>query len=291
MVLRVGSTTQKTEIVKKTREPTWDATIRFEEVDPNSSVIARVYDWDRATGDDPMGQVVFQMADIEDGNYKFPGWQTLKPMEGCDDPTGELMIGITAEFPELDSESEEEAPPAEKLPRGVKPKVGISWGARLRGVGDVGAQQRRQRELLGAASAVAAAGHISVSHAAAESYEAMLHSGYDLEREAGHGGSMTTGATSFHAGGRHGAEVYGAVKSIAIRKAAQQQNVSKSHVSGSGRERSSRRSPGRDRRASQRRSPQQRRSPPREKDPYLRSPPRERRRQQHLNTGGGGRRR
>ena len=288
VVVRVGSTTQKTEIIKGSREPTWDAAIRFEEVDPNSGVIVRVYDWDRVGSDEAMGQVVFQMDDIEEGNYQFPAWHTLKPMEGCDEPTGEIMIGITAEFPEPEEESEEEAPEKSNLPRGVKPKVVISWGARLRGVGDVGAQQRRQRELLGAASAVAAAGHISISHAAAESYEAMLHSGYDLEREAGHGGSMPTGATSFHAGGRHGAEVYGAVKSIAIRKAAAQQNANASNDSGAGRERSSRRSP--QRRSPQRRSAQQR-SPPREKDPYLRSPPRDRRRQQQVNGGGGGRRR
>ncbi len=215
-VVRVGAATQQTEVVKNSRAPSWDATFHFEDVDPNSSVIFRLYDWDRLTSDDPMGQVVLRMEDIEAGEHASETWHKLTKMEDCDAPEGEVLFGIAAEFPEQVEEDEPSEPAYQ--PPSAKPQVGLSWGARLRGVGDVAAQQRRQRELLGAASAVAAAGHISISHAAAESYEAQLHSGYDLEREAGHGGSLATAATSFHAGGRHGAEVYGAVKSAAVRQ-------------------------------------------------------------------------
>lgn len=215
-VVRVGAATQQTEVVKNCLEPSWDATLRFEDVDPNSSVIVRLYDWDRMSSDDPMGQVVLRMEDIEAGEHASETWHKLTKMEDCDAPEGEVLFGIAAEFPEQVEEDEPSEPAYQ--PPSAKPQVGLSWGARLRGVGDVAAQQRRQRELLGAASAVAAAGHISISHAAAESYEAQLHSGYDLEREAGHGGSLATAATSFHAGGRHGAEVYGAVKSAAVRQ-------------------------------------------------------------------------
>ena len=216
VVVRVGAATQQTEVVKNSREPSWDATLDFEDVDPNSSVIFRLYDWDRLTSDEPMGQVVLRMEAVEAGEHASEAWHTLTKMEGCNAPEGELLLAITAEFPEpVEEEKEEEVA---YQPPSAKPSVGLSWGARLRGVGDVAAQQRRRRELLAAASAVAAAGHISVSHAAAESYEAQLHSGFDLEREAGHGGALGTAATSFHAGGRHGAEVYGAVKSAAVRQ-------------------------------------------------------------------------
>jgi hypothetical protein len=288
-VVRVGAATQQTEVVKKSRDPTWDATLRFEDVDPNSSVIVRLYDWDRASHDDPMGQVVVRMEDIEEGRYASDTWHPLAKMEDCDDPQGEIQFAITAEFPEPEAEEEEEPEPAYQPP-GAKPKVGLSWGARLRGVGDVAAQQRRRRELLGAASAVAAAGHISVSHAAAESYEAMLHSGYDLEREAGHGGSLSTGATSFHAGGRHGAEVYGAVKSAAIQRpnrgsigsyggrgdisnGARERRAAAAAGGGAGGGGSRRRSP--PRRSPPRDGGGRRRSPPR-RSPPRRSPPRRR---------------
>lgn len=217
VVVRVGAATQQTEVVKDCQEPSWEATLRFEDVDPNSTVIVRLYDWDRLSPDDPMGQVVLRMEDIEAGEHVPETWHKLTKMQDCDAPQGEVLFGIAAEFPEPVEEDAEESEPAYQPPN-AKPQVGLSWGARLRGVGDVAAQQRRQRELLGAASAVAAAGHISISHAAAESYEKNLHSGYDLEREAGHGGSLGTAATSFHAGGRHGAEVYGAVKAAAVRQ-------------------------------------------------------------------------
>ena len=221
VVLRCGREEHKTEHINNTREPTWNAEFTFETVEPNATLFAKVFDHDKGSKNDPMGQLVFTVDEILSVTGTRPMWRKLRPMEGCPEPEGELLLGVAADFPEpepepesSESESEEEREAAT-----AAPKKAFSFGARLRAVGDQGAKLRRQRDLLAAVSAVAALGHNSVAYSVAEKHEERLHAGYDLDREAGHGGSNFGGATSFHAGGAQGAEVYTSILHAAHVKA------------------------------------------------------------------------
>lgn len=94
--LRIGSQkTQQTTTQKSTLEPVWDEEFDFAGLDERHELVATVYDWDRFTSNDPMGQVVIptlEMAGVTD-------WYPLHAMNGVDELQGELLLAADAVFP------------------------------------------------------------------------------------------------------------------------------------------------------------------------------------------------
>ena len=93
--LRLGGSRQKTKVVKGSTEPVWSEEFEFQGADEAWVLTAEVFDWDRFSRDDPMGQVripALEMGAVED-------WYALEPMKGCEEPAGELRLCCDAVFP------------------------------------------------------------------------------------------------------------------------------------------------------------------------------------------------
>ena len=93
--LRLGSRMKKTAVQKGTLEPVWNEEFEFSGVDEDHELVVTVYDWDRFTSNDPMGQVVIPTLEMAG----VPDWYPLQKMEGVDEPQGELLLACDAVFP------------------------------------------------------------------------------------------------------------------------------------------------------------------------------------------------
>ena len=98
VVLRCGGVEHKTEMVKNTLDPEWGASYQFVDIQLESGMlVAEVYDHDRLSMPDPMGQVFIRVKDMDGLRH----WFTLQPMKGCDEPTGQLELECVVMAPTL----------------------------------------------------------------------------------------------------------------------------------------------------------------------------------------------
>jgi len=90
VVIVDGDEAGRTKTVKRNLNPTFGAAFTAT-VSPHTSRLRfLVYDWDRATADDPMGEVNVQIAAVASGE---PRWYDLVPTGGCK-TSGALLIEV-----------------------------------------------------------------------------------------------------------------------------------------------------------------------------------------------------
>ncbi|KAI0488910.1 hypothetical protein KFK09_028749 [Dendrobium nobile] len=83
VVLRMGKQKLKTQVIKKTVNPEWDEELTFSVEDPSVPVKLEVYDKDRFSADDPMGDAEF---DIK------PFFEAVKmDLRGAPPPDGSVL--------------------------------------------------------------------------------------------------------------------------------------------------------------------------------------------------------
>ena len=95
VLIKCGELEQKSKIIKKNRNPTWDASFEFPSPGTFATLEVQVYDWDRLGKNDSMGVVKLPVAEM-DGVLK---WHTLSPTPDCAEPEGEIQLQCSAEFP------------------------------------------------------------------------------------------------------------------------------------------------------------------------------------------------
>ena len=88
---------QKSKIIKRNRNPRWEASFEFPS--PASFVVldVNVFDWDRLGKNESMGIVSLPVGNM-DGTVR---WYPLMPTADCPEPEGEIQLQCTAEFPDL----------------------------------------------------------------------------------------------------------------------------------------------------------------------------------------------
>jgi WD40 repeat protein len=87
----------QTDVQKETLSPEWsDKPFRFSDVRPDAVLIVEVFDWDRASKDDPMGQVSIPVSEMpEPQSTGKPHWFKLEPMAGVQTAQGEIELYCT----------------------------------------------------------------------------------------------------------------------------------------------------------------------------------------------------
>jgi hypothetical protein len=92
VIVKCGGQTKKTKRVNNSLAPTWGADLRFVGIDASAEVTAEVWDFDMASPDDPMGQVILPLADQIEDLAEVPVAHALRPMEGCKKAQGALTL-------------------------------------------------------------------------------------------------------------------------------------------------------------------------------------------------------
>ena len=90
VVLRDGVEVHRTKTVKKNLNPTYDDTFEVDLSPRTSRLRFLVFDYDRLTADDAMGEVNIDVADVEDA---APKWYDLEATGGCK-ATGSLRVAV-----------------------------------------------------------------------------------------------------------------------------------------------------------------------------------------------------
>jgi len=88
----------KTKVIKKTLNPTWDETFKFmlegRSFRPAEDVVLDVFDHDKSSADDPMGQVRLTFRQLASGQV-IDNWFPVQPTQGCKDATGDLHVRVS----------------------------------------------------------------------------------------------------------------------------------------------------------------------------------------------------
>jgi Ca2+-dependent lipid-binding protein len=98
--IRCGMDSFHTKTVMDSQEPKWNEEFHFRSFG-SPYVHASLFDKDKYDKDDPLGMVEINLDKITAGE-PINEWYTLKPMQGCMNPSGELHLVVTWEV--LDSE-------------------------------------------------------------------------------------------------------------------------------------------------------------------------------------------
>ena len=113
VLIKCGELEQKSKIIKKNRNPTWDASFEFPSPGTFATLEVQVYDWDRLGKNDSMGVVKLPVAEM-DGVLK---WHTLSPTPDCAEPEGEIQLQCSAELPvERPQNADEDVAPSSATP-------------------------------------------------------------------------------------------------------------------------------------------------------------------------------
>ena len=90
VTINQGDQSQQTRVQKGTLQPTWNETFIFDRSESDEPLVAQLWDWDRITTNDPMGQVV--LPGTVGLPMDVPEWFKLQPSEGCEKPQGEILL-------------------------------------------------------------------------------------------------------------------------------------------------------------------------------------------------------
>jgi hypothetical protein len=92
VVLRCGrdqAQEQRSKVVPKTLSPVWDdARFQWSAVEGSEELVVRMFDQDRGSKDDPMGEVRVKVSEMDGQERAYK----LQPMAGCKAPKGEVMM-------------------------------------------------------------------------------------------------------------------------------------------------------------------------------------------------------
>lgn len=97
-VVKCGPQQFRTEIEFDTRRPRWEKEFRFKIVPLSDTLVVELYDYDRASANDPMGQIVIPLAHIDPHEAGCTQWYPLVPMTGQDDPQGDVQLFIRCPY-------------------------------------------------------------------------------------------------------------------------------------------------------------------------------------------------
>eukprot|EP00824_Muranothrix_gubernata_P009272 TRINITY_DN21846_c0_g1_i1.p1 TRINITY_DN21846_c0_g1~~TRINITY_DN21846_c0_g1_i1.p1 ORF type:complete len:1314 (+),score=387.07 TRINITY_DN21846_c0_g1_i1:460-3942(+) len=91
-VLTIEGDTQKTDVVKKTLEPKWDAEFKFPLDSDTAELVIDMFDWDKIGDDEFMGRVTIPVSSLLDGQW-HDQWLNLRPkQEGGKETKGYLHV-------------------------------------------------------------------------------------------------------------------------------------------------------------------------------------------------------
>ena len=102
VVCTMGTHQFTTSVMTKTLNPMWNSRCTWvvDDFDPEGAILLSIFDRDRGSLDDPMGQVRLTLQSL-----MLPGpslrdvWYRVEPCRGCSDATGELQLRATVRSP------------------------------------------------------------------------------------------------------------------------------------------------------------------------------------------------
>ena len=87
----------KTKTIKKNLNPTWNHPMKFhfnvQDSSPQGELIFEIYDHDKMSASDPMGQVRLRFSQFQNGIVQK--WFTVEKMKGCKRPKGDLQLKLS----------------------------------------------------------------------------------------------------------------------------------------------------------------------------------------------------
>ena len=119
----------KTEVISKTVNPEWpDATFKIHlegrSWHPTEPIVLAIYDRDRGSNDDPMGEVLLPMEALADGQVQEKWWP-VQNCKGCKDAKGDLLVKVSVLLRKALSLQAKQAYP---LPRSTGTvAIGLGW--------------------------------------------------------------------------------------------------------------------------------------------------------------------
>ena len=123
-----GRALAETNVCKKTLSPEWNQTFKLHldgrAYRPREALILAVFDHDRTSSDDPMGEVRLPLESLQGGQV-MDKWYKVENCRGCNDASGELRIRVSCLLRHaLSLEARQTAP----LPRSTGTvAVGLGW--------------------------------------------------------------------------------------------------------------------------------------------------------------------
>lgn len=86
----------KTEVMKKTVDPLWNASGKFQVGPEEASIVLALFDHDLGSKDDPMGQVTIRLLDfVSDGSFIFKEqWCKVEAQKACPKAKGEVHVSL-----------------------------------------------------------------------------------------------------------------------------------------------------------------------------------------------------
>jgi len=117
-----------TEVVSKNLNPEWNQNFNFhflgKQFRPKESLVLTIYDRDRGSADDPMGQVVLKMSDLLHGKVQ-EDWLPVQPCPGCSKVSGDVLLKVSVALRKALSLKQRESL---TIPRGTSVVAcGLGW--------------------------------------------------------------------------------------------------------------------------------------------------------------------
>jgi Ca2+-dependent lipid-binding protein len=89
---------RETQMCKKTLDPEWNETFKWQaegrQFKPASDLVFTIFDRDRGSSDDPMGEVRFPLSSLFDGQVRDSSFE-VKNCSGCKDASGTLQLSVS----------------------------------------------------------------------------------------------------------------------------------------------------------------------------------------------------
>ena len=100
VVVKCGSQQFRTEVEFDTKRPHWDKEFTFKVLPLGGTLVVELYDFDRESANDAMGQVVIPLAHIQPHAEGTTAWHPLIEMKGVNglDAVGDVRLAITCPY-------------------------------------------------------------------------------------------------------------------------------------------------------------------------------------------------
>jgi Ca2+-dependent lipid-binding protein len=109
--------------------PEWNASVKWviegKEFKPSDELVLTIYDRDRGSADDPMGEVRMTLRDVLTQGPTASKWYPVQKCNGCSNATGDLQLKISINVRKALSLSQKESLPIP--PTATAVAVGLGW--------------------------------------------------------------------------------------------------------------------------------------------------------------------
>ena len=129
VIATFGSFKFETNVVRKNLNPEWNASCKWmiegRNFKPSAELVLTIFDRDRGSADDPMGEVRMTLREVCQGGPTTEKWYPVKPCKGCKEVSGDLNLKISCNLRKALSLTQKEAMAVPPTANAIA--VGLGW--------------------------------------------------------------------------------------------------------------------------------------------------------------------